>query len=341
MSHRRLLQAAILIAALLTASPRTHAAAPPVASPADTDHDGLNDLLEQTLLEQFAPAFFVGSHDCSNLPAAFAPNTPAPTVQQEDGTIYGEAFPSRTSTPEAPEVELHYYHLWNRDCGEHGHPLDAEHVSVLLRASEPTLQSAKWHALYWYAAAHENTVCDVSQIARASTLHAVDRGAKVWISPDKHASYLNETLCRGGCGADRCESMTPLKAARIINLGEPAHPMNASTFTASTAWPLAAKMRSTNFPPRPLARLNALPESDIAWFSAGRHPTRQIIAVSSTTEGALALSGSNTTAAISVAGNSTGGALGTGYRKTRHALGTSVRHTGKALHLIPEAPPRH
>jgi hypothetical protein len=255
-----------------------------------------------------------------------------PTVVREDGTIYGQVFLSKSSKKDAPVAELHFYHLWRRDCGEHGHPLDAEHVAVLVKGSSGDITNARWEALYWYAAAHENTVCDVSQIARASTLGAVDHGAKVWISPGKHASYLNETLCQRGCGADHCNAMVPLAAGNIINLGEPGKPMNGSAFIASTEWPLAGKMGLTNFPPEPVARLNEMPETDIAWFNAGRHPTQGIIAVSASTGGAIATSGGNTTAAISVAGGSTGNALQKSYRMTKHALGTSIRHVGRALH---------
>jgi hypothetical protein len=33
----------------------------------DSDHDGMSDQTEQALLDQFAPAFIVGRHDCSNV----------------------------------------------------------------------------------------------------------------------------------------------------------------------------------------------------------------------------------------------------------------------------------
>jgi hypothetical protein len=302
----------------------------------DTDHDGLSDALEQTLLLQFQPEFQVGRLDCSNLPAEFAPDIAKPTVKLEDGTIYGQAFLSKLSTKDAPMAELHFYHLWKIDCGEHGHPLDTEHVAVLVRASSADLPSAHWHALYWYAAAHENTVCDVSQIARASTLDAVDHGAKVWISPGKHASYLNKTLCQRGCGADRCESMVPLVVSKIVNLGEVGHPMNGSTFLASTEWPLEGKMMSTNFPAEPLTRLDRMPATDIAWFNPGRHPAQQIISISALTGGKIANSGGDTTAAINLAEDSTGNALHKSYRKTKHALGKSAQNVGKALHITPK-----
>jgi hypothetical protein len=319
----------------------------PIPSHLDSDRDGLNDALEQSLLEQFAPTFFIGPQDCSNVPAEFQAGVISPEVKHENGAIYGQVFPV-SNGPQTPQVaEIHYYHLWKQDCGGHGHPLDTEHVAVLVQASDSSLVSAKWKALYWYAAAHENTVCDVSQIARASTLHAEDHGAKVWISPGKHASYLNETLCQSGCGADHCEKMTALAPGKLINLGEPGHPMNDSQFIASPLWPLAGKMSNTNFPTEQLARLNQLPDTDIAWFNTGRHPAQGIIAISSSTQQTIASGGRNTTSAVSAAGDSTGTAISTAgdstgnalqdsYHHTKHALGTAVHNVGKALHLDPK-----
>lgn len=321
----------------------------------DSDHDGLSDALEQRLLQQFEPTFMVGEHDCSTSPAEFKAGMLTPKVMADNGTIYGQVFPAKQAGDQAMFAEIHFYHLWRKDCGEHGHPLDTEHVAVLVRASDTHLASATWKATYWYAAAHENTVCDVSQIARASILGAVDHGATAWISPGKHASYLNEELCQRGCSADRCENMVALTPAHLINLGEPGKPMNDSAFISSSAWPLLTKMSSSNFPPAPVARLNALPATDIAWFRPGRHPAQGIIARSSVTEKALAGSGRDTTSAISLAdestlgalsasenattggvaaaGKATGNALQKSYRTTRHALDRSAHHVGEAVHV--------
>jgi hypothetical protein len=227
-----------------------------------------------------------------------------------------------------------------------------------VRASDEHLATATWKAIYWYAGAHEDTVCDVSQIARAATLHAEDQGATVWISPGKHASYVNETLCGGGCGADRCEYMVPLRTTALINLGEPGYPMNGSVFISSKAWPLMAKMTTSNFPGAPIARLNQLPDTDIAWFNPGNHPAQGVIATSLGTEQTIAGSGHKTTAAIALAGNSTGDSLSTAssstgqaisaaddstgnallksYRNIRHALGAWARHVGDALPITPK-----
>jgi hypothetical protein len=193
------------------------------------------------------------------------------------------------------------------------------------------MAAAKWKAVYWFAAAHENTVCDVSQIARASALGAEDGGAKVWLSPGKHAAYLAKSLCNHGCGADSCEAMKPMRTSRIINLGESGHPMNGSSFIASNVWPLEQKMDHTDFPPAPIARLEALPHDDIAWFNAGRHPAQGVIAVSYTTGKAIDGSGQNTDAALALASDKTGNALQKSYRNTKHALGTTARDVGKAL----------
>jgi len=310
----------------------------------DSDGDGMSDSLEQALLIQFAPAFMVARNDCSEIPAEFEPNVKTPTVRTEDGTIYGQVFPAKSSVDGLPVAEIHYYHLWKRDCGPHGHHLDTEHVSVLVSAADSHSKSEEWKAVYWYAAAHENTVCNVSQITRASTLHAENHGARVWISPGKHASYLNETLCRAGCGADKCVDMVALKPGKIVNLGEPAHPMNGSDFIASGEWPLMNKMSNTDFPPEPIARLNHLPDTDIAWFNAGRHPAQGIIANSSSTEqviangarnttSALAITGTSTNTAISVTKDSTGNALQQSYKQTKHGLGATARHVAEALHL--------
>src|ERR1700742_3254288 len=120
-------------------------------TPPDSDFDGISDSVENELLTRFAPQFMVSPDDCSKAPALFVPSRSKPVVEDDNGTIYGQAF------PRGNQVELHYYHLWRRDCGEMGHDLDAEHVSALLQYDR---NLGQWRALYWYAAAHEDTICD-------------------------------------------------------------------------------------------------------------------------------------------------------------------------------------
>jgi hypothetical protein len=341
---RRLLCSSAILLTLLGADRRAHPAISEQDSqhtPVDSDHDGLSDDLEQALLIQFKPIFMVSQGDCSDVPAEFAPESPNPIVRAEDGTIYGQVFPKNFGVTTEPMVEIHYYHLWKKDCGRIGHALDTEHVSVLIRASGTDPTSSKWKATYWYAAAHEDTVCDASQISRASTLHAEDHGATVWISAGKHASFLNEELCRRGCGGDICEKMAPLSVSKIINLGEIGMPMNGALWISSSRWPLTTKMIRTDFQPPAVTRLESLPESDIAWVNPAKRPAQSTIAAGDSTIDALVASNQNTDTAISTAGDATGNALDKTYSNVKHALGASVHSVGKFLrHGTGDAPPQ-
>jgi hypothetical protein len=297
----------------------------------DSDHDGLSDDLEQALLVQFKPLFMVSQTDCSDVPAEFTPKNRNPVVQAEDGTIYGQVFPGKPEDGAEPTVEIHYYHLWKKDCGRMGHALDTEHVSVLIRASGAEPTSTKWTATYWYAAAHEDTVCDASQISRASTLHAKDHGAIVWISAGKHASFLNKELCRRGCGGDICEKMAPLPVSKIVNLGEAGMPMNGALWISSSRWPLSVKMAKTDFQPEAVKRLERLPDLDIAWVNPAKRPAQSTIAAGDSTIDALLASNQNTDSAISTAGDATGSALDKTYGNVRHGLAASVHNVYKFL----------
>ncbi len=200
----------------------------------------------------------------------------------------------------------------------------------------------EWTAVYWYAAAHEDTVCDASQVTRASTVDAVAHGPTVWVSNGKHASFLREELCNRGCGGDRCALMEPLAAGQVVNLGEVAAVANGSVFVSSARWPLAEKMGRTDFKPALVQRVDGLPDTDIVWAEPAKRPGQVAIkganrGVDGTLTGAgggvhgAAVGTRQTDVALSVAAANTGGALGRSYRNVRHALGTAARDTGKAL----------
>jgi hypothetical protein len=297
--------------------------AQPLHAP-DSDHDGLTDEQETALLKQFAPSFLIAADDCAGRPARFLPQFAAPTVAAEDGTIYAQASPR----PDHPgEAELHYYHLWSRDCGQMGHPLDAEHVSVLV-AHDP---GSPWRALYWYAAAHEDTVCDASQVTRAATIGAEQHGPSVWISRGKHAAFLGEPLCSRGCGGDECRDMTPLTIAGIVNLGEPGAPMNGALWMDSPDWPLADKLRRSDFPEERTSRLERLPATDIAWANPQKRPAQAVILGGNDALGGGATGLRATDTALDVAQEHTSNALGRAASTTGRALSRSYRNVRKAL----------
>ena len=179
---------------------------------ADTDRDGLSDRLEEQLLKQFRPQLLIDAQDCDGRPAEFARGKVL-RPGAKNGTLYGQVFRAGAF------IEIHYYHLWTNDCGLRGHALDAEHVAVLL---EPKGRS--WRALAWIAAGHEGTVCDRRHGALAAALGAVDRGATIWVSRGKHASFLSQAACGGGCGADRCDRPLTLTPGKLLNIGEAQRP---------------------------------------------------------------------------------------------------------------------
>ena len=308
-----------------------------LATNADSDQDGLSDVLEDTLLGQFQPYFLIHSGDCSKRPAEFVPFEPRPNVRADNGAIYGQAFPHNAKFD---EIELHYYHLWSKDCGETPHRLDAEHVSVLVKQTAVT----SWKAVYWYAAAHEDTVCDASQIARAATLRAEERGAQVWISAGKHASFLTETLCQrgSGCGGDRCGTMEPLHIAKIINLGELQRPMNGAVWTRSTEWPLSEKLGRSDFAESRTKLLEGSSATEILWANPDKRPIQgAILGGNSALLGAftgasrtnIALSGTsdNTARALSHASRRTGNALASSFHRFAKSIEVSAEKTSQAL----------
>lgn len=306
----------------------------------DSDGDGLSNAMEAALLARFSPVFMVSRTDCSVLPAQFVPGLKEPTVVADDGTVYGQAFPRKGH---AGEVELHYYHLWRRDCGEMGHALDTEHVSALVRVGEDA-GSAK--ASYWYAAAHEDTICDAGHLTRAVTIAAEDHGVTVWISAGKHASFLSETLCKHGCGGDRCEAMAPMKTRAIVNLGERGVAMDGIAWLGYAGWPLEAKMVRSDFGEERLSRVDGLPRTDVVWATPAKRPAQgAILGVNAgvggaavgarATDTALVVTNGRTGSALGDASEGTGKALGRSSRDVWGGLKKSVKKTGEFLH--PEA----
>ncbi|MBY0497594.1 MAG: hypothetical protein K2Y23_25595 [Cyanobacteria bacterium] len=146
------------------------AAAVPAAAQ-DGDRDGISDPLEQALLDRFAPTLVLAAGECDTAPASFVPFRSDPIVRAKDGTLYGQAFPVASRNGRAT-IELHYFHLWSRDCGRFGHDLDVEEVSAIVSASHVDVPASLWMADAWYAAAVESPDVALFQIVQmtATTL---------------------------------------------------------------------------------------------------------------------------------------------------------------------------
>src|SRR5689334_19512847 len=96
---------------------------PAAAGAQDLDHDGLADPFEQQILVKFLPEFRISTDDCDGSPAEFVPGASTPVPLAKNGTIYGQVFRHRGDGSTSAALEVHYYHLWTRDCGRLGHAL--------------------------------------------------------------------------------------------------------------------------------------------------------------------------------------------------------------------------
>jgi hypothetical protein len=315
------LQTVLLFASLMTAAEAQTRVMPVV----DADLDGVPDPLEQALLEKFRPSFMINPADCAARPAEFVPGRRQAVARERNGTIYGQVFPpltqqSKEAVPKSATVllEIHYYHLWAEDCGRRGHHLDAEHLAVLVRAKAFSNNAAEWKATWWYAAAHENTVCDRSSFARAASLDAEDHGPAIWISAGKHAAFFQPVDCAHGCGQDRCTAAEAMPQAKLINLGELNAPLNAALWTHSSQWNLADKMQ-TSFTPALLGQTaDSGAGTSVDAFGAG-------------VDFALARQPSSSMQGLISAGGATLDGIDTSDEKTASAVALGVRHTGNAL----------
>jgi hypothetical protein len=272
------------------------------ATAADLDRDGLDDAVEQRLLEQFRPRFLISPSDCAGRPVGIRSGEMDPVAMTGSPVIYGRAFPNGN------DVELQYFHLWTSDCGRLSHPWDVEHVSVLVRGGK---------AVLWFAAAHQDTVCDVGHGARAATLAAVDSGATVWVSHGKHGSFLSEAACRRGCGGDDCRrSLEEVDVGAVVNVGEADAPLNGAVWTASAKWPFGKKFRS-DFAPHVVAQID---RKGVRFLDPARVPVQSVI-----------LGGNHALNGMGRAQNESGSALGTAAGATGRSLRSAKRWVQRRL----------
>lgn len=285
----------------------------------DLDRDGVADELEQNLLEKFRPAFMISADDCDLQPSEFASGAMRPVALERNGTIYGQVFRPASAEPGSAVLEIHYYHLWSKDCGRMGHALDAEYVALLAHAEDIDDAPGKWTASYWYAAAHENTLCDRSTIAQASAVKAEEAGPTVWVSWGKHGSYFYPEQCDGGCGQDRCVAFLPLATGKIINLGEIEAPLNGADWTSLAGWNLTWKMSSA-FSSELVAGIER-PESALPVFTqpALKEIQAVVLALGASLDSAE-LGPEEASTALELAEARTREAVGLGLKKVRGSL---------------------
>ena len=299
-----------------------------LASAADRDGDGVSDALEQALVERFQPQFWLDVNECAERPAEFRTDSVEPRVFAHNGAIYTRVSPSIAMGSDRVALTVSYYHLWDQDCGPLSpHPLDAEHVSALVVAPSPTSSVDEWVALYWYAAAHEDTICDTSNAARAEAIDAATSGPSVWIANGKHASYLSRARCsERGCGVDVCRDMVAMSPGPLLNLGEADVPAGGTEWIASEDWPLESKLRM-DFDPDLIARLDASDGSVLARVNGQWRPQHFSLSIGADIVGALG----RASGGLREADEKSTNALDKSFLAVGGALGAAARAVGGTL----------
>jgi hypothetical protein len=215
----------------------------------DNDHDGMDDQLEQMLIDRFMPTFIeFDNESCpgpatdgtgdSNLvvchiypiPQQYTANTNLslvltnPVAVVPRGGLYTGLVWYNTI------IKVNAALLYGEDCGLLGHTADVEGFNYSLRYIGPdTLAGWMYDTVMqnWIGAkiqtiSHEGTLCEqIETFAYRSALAPTGKDT-VYCSPDKHGNYL--TI--GGCGASvicnpGCGGIPSHKNVKAVNIGEP------------------------------------------------------------------------------------------------------------------------
>jgi hypothetical protein len=125
--------------------------------------------------------------------------------------------------------------------------------------------------------------------------------------------------------------MDRMKNRDVVNMGELSQPVDGAVWLASSQWPLADKMRRSDFPEARLTRLERLPESDVAWANPAKRPAQAAIYGGNSAVNGIAAGGRSTDTALVLANGNTGRALGKAQRNTGNALSRSYKNVVKAV----------
>lgn len=215
----------------------------------DNDLDGMDDLLEEKLLQYFTPVFIQFSNDnCpgpaidgsgdSNLvvchiyplPQQYTFNTnpdslkihPAPLVP-EKGLITGLIWYE-------PTIKVNAALLYGKDCGMLGHTADVEGFSYSLKYVGPDSLAGwmydtvmqHWKGGIIQTVSHAGTLCEHVE-TQPYSLVVPDT---IYNSPNKHGSYLSISGCNSSFICDPgCNGTQSRKNVKPVNIGEPNAPL--------------------------------------------------------------------------------------------------------------------
>jgi hypothetical protein len=213
----------------------------------DRDSDGMDDHLEQLLLDNFMPPVIQfsgencpgpaldGSGDSNIIATRISPYPEQYTWSSSPDSV--QVHPIALVGPRqlvpgmywhSPFIMVHCAVLYGQDCGALGHVADVEGYHFSLAYIGPDTAAGwmydtimtNWTGATIQSVGHDGTTCQ--QIETAS----FQNGANVYSSPGKHANCLSITdcnlafICNGFCAGTQTRKVT-----YNLNLGEPAAPL--------------------------------------------------------------------------------------------------------------------
>ncbi|MCW5907499.1 MAG: T9SS type A sorting domain-containing protein [Chitinophagales bacterium] len=217
----------------------------------DNDLDGMDDLLEEKLLQYFTPAFIQFSND----------NCPGPAVDGsgDSNLVVNRIYPlpqqyTFSTNPDSlkihpialvpakglvtgliwyePMVKVNAALLYGKDCGMLGHTADVEGFNYSLKYIGPDSLAGwmydtamqHWKGGTIQTVSHAGTLCEHIETQPYSSVVP----DTIYNSPNKHGGYLTISGCNSSFICDPgCNGTQSRKNVKPVNIGEP----NASLVT--------------------------------------------------------------------------------------------------------------
>ncbi|HWB63075.1 MAG TPA: T9SS type A sorting domain-containing protein [Chitinophagales bacterium] len=241
----------------------------------DNDHDGMDDRLEQKLLNTFMPTIIQFSDESCPGPALDGSGDsnliachiyPLPQQYTRSASLDSVLNHPVAMVPAHgliagliwynPTIIVNCAVLYGQDCGLLGHTADVEGFAFSLKYTGPDTATGwmydtvmqHWRGDVIQTTSHAATACQqIETKPYKSSLHP-DGVDSVLASPDKHGNYLTiggcgqSIICNPGCGAAQSK-----KAVRPVNLGEPDYPLVTNLGTFYPAYAGENPWGSSNF----------------------------------------------------------------------------------------------
>ncbi len=220
-----------------------------IPSISDVDQDGMDDRLEQKLLQQFTPKIIQfsdescpgpalnGTGDSNLIVCHIYPIPQQYTRSSSYDSILIHPVPLAAAHQLVPgliwyypKIKVNCAILYGQDCGALGHTADVEGFNFSLKYTGPdtiagwmydTVMS-HWMGDTIQTVSHAGTLCQHVETRPMKSLYVSWGADSVYASPDKHGNYLtiggcgSSVICNPGCGATK-----QLKHVKLVNLGEP------------------------------------------------------------------------------------------------------------------------